>query len=701
MVGRDEVLHTIAAHPPGSVTSITGLAGIGKTEVALHVVRMWQERLGPGCRVVGIDARGFDPDRPQLDASASLAGLLDGLGVPSQRYDRLDPAGRRALLWRELSSTPSVVLLDNVRDATLIMSLLPLPPRTRLLVTSRRALTGLPDGTVHRAVVLTELTEAAAMDLLAQTGGRDVRAEDPESAVRIVRAAGRIALDLTVAGALVAAQPEWTLADHAARLEALPRDVRLRPALQVGHDLLPAEVAATLRALALHPGPDLTEWVVAALAGVPDDVAADHLDRLVSEHLVLVDGRGRYLLHDVVRDFVCRLGLVTDPRSGQQAARDRLADAVLAQLGEHTRPGEPDVAWLSEGQASLLAVAQALPDWGRGSTVVEMALLLADYLEVTGQWSTCDALCSQALSAAPGERGVRRLRARSLEMRGRLDEAMAELERARDTADVTDAEATRVVNGIGNIHKQRGQYRLAARAYARAVRLAASQGQDMACGRALGNLAETLRLIGHPQLSAQLYDACEQHAARAGDDVALAIAVSNRPLLAEALGDHLGAVRLGHEAVRKLDAMGFAPLAAISRGWLARHCELTGNVEVCARELERAEAELTRHELGEALALLHVTRGRLLRRRGQTSQAEEVLLTTLERARANDWGSPQVEAMVALGDLACDADQEPKAAEWFHRAVALAERHGRQPELQAARASLARVQPPTASPLAV
>ncbi|SDD48877.1 tetratricopeptide repeat protein [Nocardioides lianchengensis] len=687
LVGRDEVLRTVVAHPPGGVTSVVGLAGIGKTEVALHVARVWQDRLGPACRTVGLDARGYDPERPPLDPSAVLGGLLVGLGVVPQRYDALDLAGRRELLWRELSATPAVVLLDNVRDATPVAALLPIPPRARVLVTGRRALTGLPRATEHREVVLTELSESAALDLLARTGGRDVRVEDRAAAERIVRACGRMALDLTVAGALVAAQPEWTLDDHAARLEALPRDERLRPALRMGHDLLPVDVAATLRALALHPGPELTEWVVAALAGVAEDVAADHLEQLVAEQLLRQDGRGRYLLHDVVRAFATHLGLIVDPRSAQQAARERLLDTVVERTREHAPAGDPDVGWLTDEQSSLLAVADAAPGWGRPRATADVALLLADHLEVTGQWATCDALCTHALDAGVDDRGVRRLRARSLEMRGRLDEALAELERAHDVEDPADTEAARVVNGIGNIHKHRGRYRDAVHAYARSVRLAAARGHDQARGRALGNLADTLRLLGHPRIGAEVYDACEEYAARAGDDLALAIVRSNRPLLAEALGDPVGAVRLGIEAVTELETGGFATLAAISRGWLARHREQVGDLEACATDLAHAETALARHELGEALALLDVTRGRLLAGQGDPAAGVRVLEGALARSREHGWGSPEVEAMLALGDLAAAGEDPATAVRWYDEAEALAERQSRRPERDRARSA--------------
>ena len=97
----------------------------------------------------------------------------------------------------------------------------------------------------------------------------------------------------------------------------------------------------------------------------------------------------------------------------------------------------------------------------------------------------------------------------------------------------------------------------------------------------------------------------------ADDTIALAIVRSNRPLLAEYLGDLDEAVRLGRAAVPVLRAHGFAALAAIARGWLARHLALAGDLEACRAELAAAEGELAGFELGEALATLGVTRGRL------------------------------------------------------------------------------------------
>ncbi|WP_162602584.1 ATP-binding protein [Nocardioides daejeonensis] len=696
LVGRSDLVREIALRPPGSVTALLGLAGVGKTELALHVLALCRQEFGPACRTVAVDVRGFDPERPPLDPAVVLARLLEGVGATPQAYDALDVAGRRALLWATLAAGPAVVLLDNVRDETALAALLPVPSRARVLVTSRRTIGAVAPG--QTSVVLTELAEDAAIRLLESTAGRDLGTEDPDAVRRIVRACGRMALDLTVAGASVRAQPDWTLDDHAARLESLPRDERLRPALRISYELLSPDCRATFRALALHPGPDLTEWAVAALAGVPDDVAADHLDELTTEHLVRTDPMGRHHLHDLVRDFALQLGVVTDPRSAQRAACRRLVDAAVRELAAHAPAGDPEVGWIRAEQGSLVAVAEAAPGWGEPSAPAALVLLLADHFEVTGQWALADGLCRLALREG-ADNGVRRLLARSLEMRGRLDEALAELERAHDPDDLSDSEASRVVNGIGNIHKQRGHYRLAARSYVRAVRLARARGQEQATGRALGNLADTLRLLGHPRISAELYDACEHHAHAAGDDIAIAIARSNRPLLAEALGDLHGAVRLGRVAVASLEEMGFASLAAISRGWVARHCVLVGDLDAAQPEIERAHEELTRHEHGEALALLRVTRGQLLHGRGETAAAERELTAALTEARHSGWGSPEVDATLALGDLAAAVGDTAVARERYTAAITLATRHGRRAELERARVALERVRPASERPL--
>jgi hypothetical protein len=162
---------------------------------------------------------------------------------------------------------------------------------------------------------------------------------------------------------------------------------------------------------------------------------------------------------------------------------------------------------------------------------------------------------------------------------------------------------------------------------------------------------------------------------------------SNRPLLAEALDDPAEAVRLGRIAVTELEGGGFATLAAISRGWLARHLEQVGDLDAAAAELAWAEVALARHELGEALALLEVTRGRLLAGQGDPASAVRVLDAALADARTRGWGSPEVEAMLALGDLAAVGEDPATAVRWYDDAEALAERQGRRPERDRARSS--------------
>jgi hypothetical protein len=79
---------------PGSVTVTSGLAGIGKTELAVQATwRVWKEkRLFPG-GVLFIDMFGYD-DQRRLTPGRALDGLVRALGVPPEHV----PVGDQELL---------------------------------------------------------------------------------------------------------------------------------------------------------------------------------------------------------------------------------------------------------------------------------------------------------------------------------------------------------------------------------------------------------------------------------------------------------------------------------------------------------------------------------------------------------------------------------------------------------------------------
>lgn len=684
LIGRDRELGWLEQRPPGSVTVIAGLPGAGKTELALHVTNRWRRRLGPGALALAVNLRGYDPDLQPLSAATLLARLLLGLGVKGWRVDGLGAFARAEQLRQVVGNRPLVLLLDNADSAAQILPLLPIGKRWRVIVTSRRRLPEL-EGTSGDPLVLGELTMKAAVELLAADVGTERVLAEPEAALEIAQRCGRLALDLRLAGAAIASgSEEWTLADHAIRLAELPADEYVRPALWLSYQPLTEPVRRTLRLAALHPGPIFTLAQMEGLAGLPTWVVATHLERLTSEHLVMEAGDG-YLLHDLVRGFALRRLVMEDPRSQQVAAIRRLAAVLTDEARAHADLGHPDSAWLERHFPVLVAFAEVAPEWGVGAELGELVLIYSEFLDVSGRLAEAEELIRVALAQpdVPSWRELQRKLGRVLELRGDLTGAYEALMAA---VDPSSPEYGRVLNGIGNVLKRMGRHRDSVGYYRRSARHAIG---PMPLGRALSNLADALRLLGHELFAADLFDRAERVSTEAGDEINLAILRLGRCLLVEQRGLLTQAQLLARELAATCEEQGFVVLAVHALEVETRCFTAAGDLDAASAMLATATARATEIGMPELLCNLRVTRGSLRLAQGETGAAATEFSEAIRESERLGLGLSAVAAYNGLGRLAASTDDHEAATAAYERAVELAVACGDRIELVRAQRALA------------
>jgi len=132
------------------VTTITGVAGSGKTALAVHWAHRIRDRFPDG--QLAIDLRGCNGGAPVRPIEA-LAGFLRALGIPPAAVPTaLDEA--TALFRSVLADRRVLVLLDNAGHPGQVRPLLPANPGCLVVITSRRQLAGLIalDGATHLAL---------------------------------------------------------------------------------------------------------------------------------------------------------------------------------------------------------------------------------------------------------------------------------------------------------------------------------------------------------------------------------------------------------------------------------------------------------------------------------------------------------------------------------------------------------------------
>jgi tetratricopeptide (TPR) repeat protein len=330
-----------AAGGEGFVASIEGMAGAGKTQFAVRLGHLLTRRQR-FTTVLFVNLRGFhpDPNQPSADPAAVLEGFLRLLGVPAHSIP-FDLAQRSAAFRDRLARRRALVVLDDAVDVEQIRPLVANVAGVVTLVTSRRRLRGLPAVNVPIDV----FTVDEAREYLVRTVPDVAAGDDPTAVARIVQRCGGLALALSLVAGHMRRRPEWTLTDHADRLEhrhdARRLDSDVETALSVSYQNLPADRRRLLRLLALHPGPDLDCYAPAAMAGIGPDTARAILEHLAYDHLVKAAAPDRFFLHDLVRAFVTERGIDEDTVAERRDALTRLVEYYLcagSAAMRHLRP---------------------------------------------------------------------------------------------------------------------------------------------------------------------------------------------------------------------------------------------------------------------------------------------------------------------------------------------------------------------------
>jgi DNA-binding SARP family transcriptional activator len=104
------------------ISAIDGMAGIGKTALAVHVAHLLAEQFPDGQLFIDLHGytQGYEPRTP----GEALDWFLRALEIPPQRIPR-DVEERAALYRQQLAATRTLIVLDNAADEAQVRPLLP------------------------------------------------------------------------------------------------------------------------------------------------------------------------------------------------------------------------------------------------------------------------------------------------------------------------------------------------------------------------------------------------------------------------------------------------------------------------------------------------------------------------------------------------------------------------------------------------
>ncbi len=288
------------------VCTIEGMAGVGKTRLAVRAAHeITRSGLFDEIQLYA-DLRGFDPGRAPTPPQTVLETFLQLLGVPGTVIPRELDA--QAGYYRDrLRGRSALLLLDNAASEDQVRPLLPGGPGALVMITSRRSLAGL-DGA--QPLELGVFSQADAVGLLTGLVGAERVVAEPAMASRIAALCGHLPMAIALAGRRLRCRPAWSLADLAARLESDQRlnhlaagGMTIRMVFDLSYRALSPDQRRLFRLLALEPDEVVTPECAAALVGTSPEQAEWLLETLLDERLLQQASLGRYRFHDLLRCY--------------------------------------------------------------------------------------------------------------------------------------------------------------------------------------------------------------------------------------------------------------------------------------------------------------------------------------------------------------------------------------------------------------
>ena len=512
------------------IHAIDGMAGAGKTALAVHAAHRLAGRFPDGQFFVPLHAH--TPGQRLVDPAEALASLLLTAGAAAQQI----PPGveARAARWRDFAAGKKILLLlDDAAGHEQVEPLLPGTACSLVLITSRRRLTALEDATV---LSVDTLTPADAATLLARLAGRSDLSPETEAAGEIARLCGYLPLAIGMLARQLRHHPARSGAGLAADL-ASARDrlagmhaenLSVAAAFDLSYQELTADQQRLFRRLGLAPGPDIDSYAAAALDDISVGAARGRLDDLYDNHLITEPQAGRYLLHDLLREYARTLA-DGDDDAESQAAVGRVVSYyayVAAAASKHIAtwttgggrppPGSPPAhapplaapqeaaAWLEAERSNLFvavsSAAEALPQHA-----VAIATAMGGFLRASGRWDQAAAQYQTALNAArragdrPGQAGALDELGLLQQLTGDYTAATATL--AQAVALYTELGDRRgqayALNHLGLVHQDTGDYRAATASHQRALALAREAGDRLAEAVSITDLGQVQQLTGN------------------------------------------------------------------------------------------------------------------------------------------------------------------------------------------------------------
>lgn len=504
-VGRvDEIvmLTSPVSRGTGRIRVIEGMAGIGKTALAIEAARRMAEHYPDGQLYLKFGT--YEPGESALDVTGALRRLLEMAGAPLNQI----PSSLRGLvsLWQhELVTQKIIIILDDVPGVDTIASLLPKTGDCLVIITSRDHL-HLQDSSI---ISLGVMPVHDAATLFASTAGQE-KIADPDAVTKAVKICGCLPLAVTLTASRLRDSNLTTLTDFVNNMEEMHGfpdgfggvSRQLTVTFELSYRGLTAAQQKFFRCLGVSSCSDFSIEAATVAADVTDLESQITLDVLLERHLIEQSASRRFRFHDLLKGYAKFCAEQDDPVGEQRVSLLKLvsyflcnADRADRLLYPHRRravapyfqrnkigsaidsPSEA-LDWLESEWRNILKIAGDSAKSELQWYCSEMAHVLSEFLDMRGSWEEAAEVHSLALQACKDTADLSGIARASLDLslvsqrRGRYGVALENAEEALSVYKQTRDRSGQALatDRIGTIQYYLGRFREAL-AYDREARV--------------------------------------------------------------------------------------------------------------------------------------------------------------------------------------------------------------------------------------
>ena len=362
------------------IYAITGMGGVGKTELALQYALRYQHNYPGG--LCWFPVRGLDLGTQIVNFARTKLGLT----IP----DQLEFNQQVEYCWARWPEGTVLIVLDDVVDYQAIHPYLPpAQSRFKVLVTSRHR-----PGASYRRIDLDVLSADSALELLCRLVGTERIEQELKEAQALSEWLGYLPLGLELVGRYLARRLSLTIAQFQKRLEKqklaakallnsteqgeMTAQLSVTAAFELSWQDLPPEARKLGCRLSLFaPAPfdwSLVEYCVIQTEGKEEwEEALEELEELrdrflVNRNLLQLTEQQTYRLHQLIREFF-QTKLAQLPEADRYKQSFCQAMVAVAKLIPQT-PTQDQIAEFTPAIPHLAEVATVLTDWLRDEDLI-------------------------------------------------------------------------------------------------------------------------------------------------------------------------------------------------------------------------------------------------------------------------------------------------------------------------------------------